>query len=394
MPWKKEDPMDQKERFVREALKQQKDFRELCREYGISPKTGYKWKWRFLADGKSGLADHSRRPKSNSQQISEDVICEIISIKNRKRSWGSKKIRAIYKNAHPGGFVPARSTFDRLFKKTGFTKSRKNYRVLAGERLQNRIEAKAPNDLWTVDFKGWWYTPLKEKCEPLTVRDEFSKYILSVQILKKGNTECVKAHFEQLFKCYGLPRVIRSDNGPPFASAQSMFGLTGLSVWWLCLGISLDRIEPGKPTQNGSHERIHWDMKRELEGKIEGNLKHHQGAFDEWRKEFNEERPHEALGLKLPVEFYEKSKNKYQTDITYVYPPDQKKRSIDNRGHLLYKGKKIFISNAFRGCVVGVPDRGVENVPVYFAQTKIGSFSMKDFVFTPNRDFSTLKKRS
>ena len=154
---------------------------------------------------------------------------------------------------------------ERILKKAGFVKKKRRQKQYTTERISNRVIPQNPNDVWTVDFKGWWYTPKKEKCEPLTIRDEFSKYIFSIKILDKSTTYCVKQEFERIFKDFGLPKVIKSDNGPPFASSKSMHGLTKLAVWWMSLGIMLDRIDPGAPYQNGSHERMHRDIKDELE---------------------------------------------------------------------------------------------------------------------------------
>jgi transposase InsO family protein len=232
MPWKEYLVMDQKKRFVLESLEGNVNFTKLCATYCISTKTGYKWKHRFLEYGFKGLEDLSKRPKTNPNRLTEDIILEIINIKIKKKNWGSRKIREIY-------------------------------------------AAKHPNHVWTVDFKGWWYTPDKEKVNPLTVRDEYSKYILCIKAMEKGDMACVYREIDSLFKIYGLPEIILSDNGPPFANMQSLLGLTKLSVWWLSLGISLDRIEPGSPHQNGAHERMHLDMSRELEGQIDGNLRVH-----------------------------------------------------------------------------------------------------------------------
>lgn len=383
MPWKEINVMNQKLEFIMKAFSEHINFQRLCREYGISTKTGYKWKQRFLEEGIQGLHEKSRKPQGNSKQIPEEVICEIIKIKQSKKNWGPKKIRAVYAGIHPNEKVPSQSTFERILKKAGFVEPQKRRRIKSkAERIQERIDPVKPNDVWTVDFKGWWYTQEKEKCEPLTVRDEYSKYILSIQVLEKGNTTNVKREFERLFKKYGLPKMIRSDNGPPFASHQSALGLTRLAVWWMANGIRLDRIDPGSPYQNGAHERMHLDMKKELEGKISGSLKMHQSIFDVWRKEFNNERPHEGLDMKTPSLIYKKSSRKYEGPIDYIeYPAGFLSRQLNSRGYFQYKGHRVFISNAFNAYNIGLKPNGSSNMEVWFNKTLIGEMDLQLYIF-------------
>ena len=230
MPWKEVNVLDQRIEFVIRALMQQESFLQLCREYGISTKTGYKWKERFLEKGEAGLLDESRRPQT-SARTAEEIVCEIIRIKKQKNRWGPKKIRNLYETVHPGEKIPSLSTVSRILEKSGFVEKKKRRRIAANvERIENRTKAEEPNDLWTVDFKGYWHSQKKERIEPLTIRDEYSKYILSIALLEKGDTSSVKKEFERLFRRHGLPRKIRSDNGPPFASRVSILGLTKLSV--------------------------------------------------------------------------------------------------------------------------------------------------------------------
>lgn len=374
--------MSQKLEFVLKSFKMEKSFTELCTEYGISTKTGYKWKERFFKEGIEGLKEKTRKPHCSPTHLSEEVICELIRIKKTKLRWGPKKIREVFANTHPHERIPVRSTVERILKKAGFVDSRRRRRKVNPERIQERIVPEKPNDVWTVDFKGWWYTCERERCEPLTVRDEFSKYILSIAILPKADISSVKQEFERIFKQYGLPKMIRSDNGPPFASNMSIHGLTRLSVWWLSLGIKLDRIDPGSPQQNGAHERMHLDMKKELEGKIDGSLKMHQHVFNVWRKEFNEERPHESLSMKTPAMVYCKSERQYEGSVDLLeYPKGFKSRQVNDRGYINYNGHRIFISNALGGYNVGLKARGNISCEVWFNTTLLGEFDLKSFVF-------------
>jgi transposase InsO family protein len=382
MPWKEINVMSQKLEFVLKSFKMEKSFTELCTEYGISTKTGYKWKERFFEEGVEGLKEKTRKPHRSPTHLPEEVICEIIRIKKTKLHWGPKKIREVYAHNHPHARIPARSTVERILQKAGFVEPRRRRRKIDPERIQNRIVPKKPNDLWTVDFKGWWYTKEREKCEPLTVRDEFAKYIFSIAILEKADISSVKREFELIFKQYGLPKMIRSDNGPPFASHMSIHGLTRLSAWWLSLGIQLDRIDPGSPQQNGAHERMHLDIKKELEGKIAGSLKMHQNVFNVWRKEFNDERPHEALRMKTPAMVYVKSERKYDGPVEYLeYPGGYISRQVNDRGYINHKGHRVFITNALGGYNVGLKMQGKSSCDVWFHSTLLGEIDLKSFVF-------------
>ena len=226
MPWKENHVIDQKREFVLESLKEDTNFTRLCGKYCISTKTGYKWKQRFLERGFAGLEDLSRKPQSCPGQLNEDEIIDILKLKDKKKHWGARKIRELYSRNYPGRRLPAVSTFNRLFKKAGLTIPRKRNRNGTGVRIENRVDADHPNHVWTVDFKGWWYTVNKEKVNPLTIRDDYSKYILEIKAVEKGDIFNVRQVFHQLFTIYGLPEIIRSDNGPPFANMSSLLGLT------------------------------------------------------------------------------------------------------------------------------------------------------------------------
>lgn len=382
MPWKEVNPMDQKIEFVLKSFQKDTNFTLLCQEYGISTKTGYKWKERFFQEGIEGLNDKSTKPHSSPNQLSEETICELIRIKKMKINWGAKKILAIYARNHPNESIPSRATVERVLKKAGFVELRKRKRYVHPERIQNRVVPEKPNDVWTVDFKGWWYTAERERCEPLTVRDDYSKYILAITILGKGDVTSVKREFERLFKEYGLPKMIRSDNGPPFASTYGLMGLTRLAAWWLSLGIKLDRIDPGSPYQNGAHERMHLDMKKELENKISGSLKLYQAAFDEWRKEFNEERPHESLSMKTPAMIYQKSERLFDVIPDWlVYPRGYISRNVNDRGVINHKGRRIFITNALCGFKVGLKPLSKDSLEVWFEKNLMGQIDLKTFMF-------------
>jgi len=241
---------------------------------------------------------------------------------------------------------------------------------------------KKPNDIWTVDFKGWWYTPTGDKCEPLTVRDLYSKYLFTVKAMQSSTTEEVKIEFDKIFNIYGLPKEIRSDNGPPFANVRGLLGLTRLSAWWIYLGIELDRITPGKPSENGSHERMHEDIKRELQGKIIGGIKQHQASFDIWKEEYNCVRPHETLKMQTPESVYIKSDNKYEPNNKEIlYPLGYMTRKVNESGVIVIDCHPIFISNAFNGYHIGIKENPNDKMSVWFDNLRIGSIDLQTMKF-------------
>ena len=376
MPWKESHPMDQKMEFALKALSTE-NFGELCREYGISRKTGYKWRGRFVELGRSGLADRSRRPKGHRNQLSEEVVCELVSLKQAHRSWGPEKIRELYRRRQIGE-LPSLSSVKRVLEKAGMVKKRKTRRVKATERLNSQRVAKACNDVWTIDFKGWWRDPNGKRCEPLTLRDEYSRYVLSLERTADGKAKTVRKVLERAFERYGLPSAIRSDNGSPFASTRALLGLSKLSVWWLALGIDLERNRPGCPQDNGAHERMHRDIKSELAG-----LRSDQNAFDQWRQIFNEERPHQALGNRTPSEVYEASQRVYEgtpDDLEYEW---KETRKVAQPGTIGVNRYYVFLSTALAGWTVGLEEKSPGWQTVYFSNLQLGRIEMATGVFVP-----------
>ena len=267
----------------------------------------------------SGMGDQSRRPRSSPESLGEEVDLPDRQLKERHRYWGPRKIREVY--LRRWGEAPSESSFKRVLERCGLTEKRKIRRAQEAGRIATGRKAMAPNEVWSVDFKGWWHDP-EGRCDPLTVRDEYSRYLAGTA----GTAECedgdgARPALSELFERHGLPGAIRSDNGPPFACAHGLMGLSRLSAWWLANGVDLERSRPGCPQDNGAHERMHRDIARELE---RAGYAERQAALETWRCEFNEERPHETLGMKMPAEIYVPSARRWGgTPEQIIYREDE-----------------------------------------------------------------------
>jgi transposase InsO family protein len=373
--------MDQRREFVAKALTEGSSFSSLCDDYGVSRKTGYKWLDRYKEDRLAGLMERSRRPKSNSAGICEDAFVAIFRLKSAHPKWGPKKIRELVADAVGEERTPSVSTIHRLLKKMGLVTKRRVRRPSSG-RVQLKARAGHPNAVWTVDFKGWWMSKDKERCTPLTIRDEYSKYILCVQKMASTNTAAVRAVFERVFKEYGLPEVIRSDNGTPFATHTGFMGLSQLSVWWMSLGVLPDRIDPGKPYQNGGHERMHRDLKAEVQKLLDLSSNENQSALEEWRRTYNEVRPHESLGMMTPASVYVSSPRKYVPHDELEYPEDMLRRKVGKSGDIKLESTKLKISTVFAGQHLGLKPITPETFQVWMGEFPIGILDMNLRSFT------------
>lgn len=377
MPWQTQDLMSKRTEFAMKAM-QTDNFRALCREYGISPRTGYKWKERFVESGMGGMQEKSRRPHHSPQQLEEEEVCRMVRLKERHRAWGPQKIREVYLRQY--GSAPSESSFKRILERCGLTEKRRRSPAREpGGRIASGRKASAPNEVWTVDFKGWWYDR-DGRCEPLTVRDEYSRYVLELRALPNARTATVQACFATLFSRYGLPQAIRSDNGAPFASSHALLGLSRLSAWWLAHGIALERSRPGCPQDNGGHERMHRDIARELEGVEHAER---QAAFETWRREFNEERPHAALEMRVPAQLYTASPRAWSDSAPVLSYPGMATRRVQCRGQFIYENQPIFLSSALGGWDVGLRATDTETLEVYFAQLLLGQLEPQTAAFIP-----------
>ena len=382
MGWKATDVMDQKTEFTMRAVKGLEPMAQLCREFGISRKTGYKWKQRFLDQGLPGLQDDSRRPKTCSHGLDEDTVCRIIELKHAHPKWGPKKLQAIMQRCGERN-VPSLSSFKRVLEKVGLVEKRRRRPVTDTGRLESPAKSTRPNHVWTIDFKGWWQTRDRHRFEPLTVRDDYSRYLLCARSLNSTSTEHVREQMELLFEAFGLPEVIRSDNGPPFAASNSPMGLSRLSVWWLTLGISLDRIRPGKPQENGGHERMHRDISVELQQSARSTAPLQQASLDVWRERFNQERPHESLGMRVPADVYTKSATIYnQSPVDFAYLPGILVRRVYGDGRLKIRNQTIQVSKVFVGFNVGLESLCERHYAVWFGDLRVGEIDLQTLRFT------------
>lgn len=384
MSWSVSDALHLRAEFVLIASDPNANVSEACRLHHISRKTGYKWLKRYKAAGYPGLLERSRRPHVSPLRIGGDMVLDIIRLRKEHRYWGPKKIRRMLLNEGcDRDSLPSNATVARVLRQAGLNepKGRGRPRRWPTEGACGTLrEAEGPNEVWTVDFKGWWRTRDGQRCEPLTIRDLFSRYILCLRPMKRRRIETVKQVFTEVFKRYGLPAVIRSDNGSPFASLTGPHGLTRLSAWWKLLGIALDRIEPGKPQQNGSHERMHRDVAVEIQGQPSANLADETKRLEAWRGEYNLRRPHEALAMKTPGEVYHCSERKLNAVKTYVYPAGYALRRVARDGCILINNKSVYLSEALGRTEVGLERLSETTWQVWFCDLVICQINLDDRV--------------
>jgi transposase InsO family protein len=346
--------MDERMRFVI-RLNDGESMASLCREFGISRKTGYKILERYQQCGVEGLSDRTRRPFRYANQLPAPVEAAIVAAKKEKPHWGARKIRERLLRRLPHAVkVPACSTIHAVLDRHGLVTHAARSRPRAqGTPLSQGLH---PNDLWSADFKGEFQLGDKRYCYPLTVTDHASRYLLLCEALESTREELAFRAFERLFSERGLPRAIRSDNGVPFASPHGLFQLSKLSVWWLRLGISIERIQPGHPQQNGRHERMHLTLKKEATRPAGANFLQQQAKFDAFVEEFNGERPHEALAMRCPAELYTASPRRYTGIPEPNYPFHDRTVIVTSCGRMCLHRKKINLSVTLAGQAVGIKE--------------------------------------
>jgi transposase InsO family protein len=354
MPWTECSVMDERLRLVARLLDGE-GMSEVCRSFGISRKTGYKIFNRYREHGLEALTDRSRRPWRHANQLPAQVETLIVRIKREKPHWGARKVRELLLRRLDGDVrLPAKSTVHAVLDRHGLVKRARARRNKAtGTALS---DARQPNALWCADFKGEFRLGSREYCYPLTVTDQASRFILMCEALQSTREETAFTAFQRLFRERGLPEAIRTDNGLPFASPNGLYNLSRLSVWWLRLGIAIERIKPGKPTQNGRHERMHLTLKTETTRPPGMNSLQQQARFDDFVSEFNQERPHEALAMQTPAELYRPASRPYRGLPEIDYPMHDRDALVTACGRICMHRKKINISTVMAGQRLGLKE--------------------------------------
>jgi transposase InsO family protein len=372
MAWQDVEPMEERIRFVMEATREEKGITALCREFGISRKTGYKWLARYRAWGLAGLHELSRRPRASPTRIPAEVEALVLRERHRHRTWGPKKLQAVLATKYGVAPVPAVSTIGNLLRRVGLTRTTRRRRPVSQPDRTTRTAATHPNVVWAADFKGWFRTRDGQRCDPLTLSDLASRYVLACRLVAGQRRDRVRPVFRQVFRRFGLPEVLRVDNGPPFGS-RGVCGLSQLSAWWLQCGIRVEFIEPGHPEQNGGHERMHRTLKAETTRPPAATPLAQQARFDRWRREFNTERPHEALGMQRPAERYRPSARRY-TDhpAPFAYPRHYEVRRVKRQGIIRWRNRVWYVGEALQRMRVGLMEVDDTRHAVYFGELLVG----------------------
>lgn len=375
MPWKASSVMEERLRFVARLLDGEA-MTDVCRDFGISRKTGYKIFDRYKEHGLTALSDRSRRPVRYANQLPQQLEGLIVRLKAEKPHWGARKIRELLVRRLDGEVrVPAKSTIHAVLDRHGLVKRGRGPRPRA--RGTPLSEGATPNDLWCADFKGEFKLGNGLYCYPLTVTDHASRFLLLCEALESTREDLACTAFERLFAERGLPLSIRSDNGVPFASPNALFNLSKLSVWWLRLGIAIERIKPGHPQQNGRHERMHLTLKKEATRPPGANILQQQGRFDAFVQEFNIERPHEALDMKCPAQLYTASPRHYDGLPELSYPFHDRDVLVTACGRLCLHRKKINISTVLAGQRLGIKEVDDGIWLVSFMHYDLGYFDLE-----------------
>lgn len=388
MPWARTDWMSERVKFVAAYQREEDSFTDLCQDFGISRKTGYKWIRRYQKDGPAALKDRLRVPHRHPQATPDHIVEAIIGLRRRHPRWGPRKLAVVLQRRSPRIALPATSTIGEILKRSGLVRPRRRIRRSSpyGQPLR---QYDAPNAVWCADFKGCFLVG-GERCHPLTISDGYSRYLLRCHALRRPLTWCVRRVFESAFREYGMPRAIRTDNGPPFSSLAPG-GLSRLAVWWLRLGIRPERIQPGRPDQNGRHERMHGTLKVETAKPPRSSFDAQQRAFDRFQLEYNEERPHEALGQQVPAYFYRRSPRRFHAYLKHMeYPAHFETRLAYPNGVISFGETQWYVSICVAGQRVGLEPIDGGSYRVYFGCVPLGLLDPRRFEERRYRQFGRL----
>lgn len=377
MSWRNYDQKEQKMLFIADWIKQETTIADLCRCYGISRKTGYKLIHRYQKEELKAFEEKSHARHSLSNQISSEVQSEIVVTKKKFLYFGPRKVRDWLVKRYPQQSWPAVSTIGEILKRNGLVKPRR-YRRKVEPYTAPFVGCQFVNQVWSADFKGKFRLGNQRYCCPLTISDNYSRFLLTCYGMYHQTLKETQEQFEKAFYLYGLPDVIKTDNGLPFAGSGTA-GLSQLSIWWLKLGIIPERIEMGHPEQNGRHERMHRTLKEATTQPPQFALSSQQRRFDAFINEFNHERPHEALGGKTPGEFYQCSKRELPSKLPEVnYPDHFEIRFARSNGEIKWSGKKYFISELLYGEPIGIEQVSEDRIAIYFSKLKIKELDLRD----------------
>ncbi len=372
MPWKECHTMDERLRFVARLLDGEK-MAPLCAEFGISRKTGYKIYDRYKDNGVQAFTDRSRRPYRQANRLPAPIEATIVRLKREYPGWGAPKIREKLRPQIATAQLPAISTVHAVLDRQGLVKRRRRRRS-GGTAGTAHSQPTEPNALWCADYKGEFMLGNRRYCDPLTITDFASRYLLVCEALSTTQERFAFTVFDRAFKEFGLPQAIRTDNGVPFASPTALYRLSTLAVWWLRLGIVIERIQPGHPQQNGRHERMHRTLKAEATKPAAPNVLQQQARFDAFRVRYNDQRPHQALDMRVPGDVYTRSRLPYRGLEDLTYPFHDATIMVTHCGRICFQGRKINLSHALAGQAIGVTQVGEHIWLVTFMQYDLGYF--------------------
>jgi len=382
MPWRKSSVMEEKLRFILEYEQRERTMTELCQRYQITRETGYVWVRRYRAIGLEGLLERSRARQQHENQTPGDIERMVLELRQAHMRWGARKLKRVLEDNEPGRVWPAASTIGALLKRAGLVVERRK-RHKTPPYSEPLAHADGPNRVWCADFKGWFRTGDGERIDPLTISDAYSRYLFRCQAVEKTDTARVQAIFEAAFREYGMPAAIRTDNGAPFAS-RALAGLSRLAVWWMKLGIVPERIEAGHPEQNGRHERMHRTLKQEVTQPAAANRREQQRVMDRFRQEYNQLRPHEALGMETPAAVYQSSPRRFPVRLPEPeYPETMLVRSVQQHGRIEWKKQEVFVSEVLWGERIGFLPVDEHLYTVYFCQFPIARFDSRHAYLMP-----------
>jgi putative transposase len=376
MPWRTVIPMVERMKFIALVEEKEESFAAICRAFGVSRKTGYKWLERFEELGPEGLTTRQSAAHTNGNALSEEQVDAIVALRKQHAAWGPKKLRARLLELGTCAPLPAVSTIGAVLKRNGLVRPRRR-RAIGPRELTGLTAGERPNEVWCVDFKGDFPLGDGTRCYPLTITDYESRYLIACVALRSTAEALANEVFMRVFLEFGLPEYIRSDNGTPFSST-GIGGLTKLCITWIKLGIVPERIEPGHPEQNGRHERMHRTLKAEATRPAEHDLAAQQRVFDRFRHEYNDLRPHEALGQKTPASRYAVSRRRNLELTTPTYPDFMQTYTLNARGRLFLRGHQVVLTNALAGESVAIEHVGDDVEDVYFGPLRLGTLRLRE----------------